>query len=122
MHHNYAFDYVETIIAMSSGNDVYVVIEDARLRKWYGDKSNVKAQGAGAIKAICGFWEEWSKNITTKRLHINFIHPIKGGTKINARQFKLLTSYEGSTNEHSRDAGVVAFTYNPAITTALKPS
>lgn len=118
LHHNYAFDYVNTIIAMSSGNDINIFIEDARKRKWYGKDSGSKQQGAGAIKAICSFWEEWSKTVCDNtKIHVNFIHPLKGGTKLDAKKFKQMTGWVGRTNEHMRDAGAIAFTYNPKLST-----
>jgi len=119
MHHNYAFDYIETIIATSSASEIYIVIEDARKRKWYGDKANVKSQGAGAIKVICGFWAEWANNLLNAGprniAEIKFIHPLKGGTKKTSRDFKRITGWPGRTNEHMRDAGVIAYTYNPRL-------
>lgn len=121
MHHNYAFDYVETLISMSSASDIYVVVEDARKRKWYGDKSNAKAQGAGAIKVICSFWEEWAKYHLkdSRQFSFEMIHPLKGSTKWNAKKFKQMTGWQGRTNDHVRDAGLIAFTYKPK-TTMLK--
>jgi len=120
MHHNDAFDYVETLIVMSSANMVYIAIEDANKRKWYGDKSNAKSQGAGAIKVICGFWKEWARHFAhDHKINIEFIHPLRSGTKWDAKKFSQVTGWDGRTNEHKRDAGVIAYTYTPQ---GIRPS
>jgi len=117
MHHNYAFDYVEKIIVMSLANEISVLIEDARKRgasKYYAAAT---AQGAGAIKVICSLWQEWARHKLSdqKRVSVYFIKPLRGGTKWNAKKFKDITKWDKRTNEHQRDAGVIAFTYNSKL-------
>ncbi len=121
MHHNNAFEYIETYLVMTPHKKVQIVIEDARKRKWFGSsgqlKTNrpeygLKAQGAGAIKFCTELWQEWAKQFDDdKRVEVIFIHPIKGGTKWSATQFKNYTEWKGVTNEHNRDAGVIALYY-----------
>jgi hypothetical protein len=88
---------------------MFVIIEDARLRKWYGSNSKDKSQGAGSIKRSCQIWEEFFESNYT--IDYQFVHPIKGGTKLKADAFKKITGYEGSTNEHGRDAAMLIFKY-----------
>ncbi len=98
-----AMDFVkaEKESAVANGNKLKVVLEDARLRKWYGPDAAVKKQGAGSIKRDCSMWEDF-----LKRNDIDYVlvHPMKGYTKRSAADFKKTTKWEGRTNEHGRDA------------------
>lgn len=38
-----------------------------------------------------------------------FVNPIRGGTKMNARQIEMLTGWKEATSEHSRDAIVICW-------------
>ena len=42
-------------------------------------------------------------------LHAEFVGPVKNGTKLNAKQIERLTGWTGRTNEHARDAIVLAW-------------
>ncbi|NJO28537.1 MAG: hypothetical protein HC874_14105 [Richelia sp. SL_2_1] len=88
---------------------LYLVFEDARKRTWFSNKDREALQGAGSIKRDCAIWEEFCK-----KQGINFISvpPAKGKTKYTADFFKRLTGWEGRTNEHSRDAAMLAFGFN----------
>lgn len=91
-----------------------VVVEDARLRKWYGSGNNKgKQQGAGAIKIQCSQWQAFLEDMLKAGIidAYRMIHPMKGGTKIDANLFRKMTGYERRTSEHSRDAGIIAWSY-----------
>lgn len=45
-------------IALETGNEIELRIEDARLRKWYGNSGREKLQGAGAVKRDAHIWED----------------------------------------------------------------
>lgn len=83
-----------------------VRIEDARKRKWFGNRSNAKAQGAGSIKRDSKLWEEICEYL---ELPYEMVHPIKGGTKLDADIFKKITGWQGQTNEHKRDSAMLIF-------------
>lgn len=87
-------------------SEVFVVYEDARLRKWYGSDSNAKMQGAGSVKRDAKVWEDFLKD---KKIQHKGIHPLKGATKLDAKLFKSITKYDGVTSEHSRDAAMMVF-------------
>lgn len=87
-------------------NDVFVRVEDARKRKWYGAKANAKQQGAGSVKRDAKMWEDFLKN---GKIPHEMTHPIKGATKLNKVQFEKITGYKGTTSEHSRDAAMLVF-------------
>ena len=84
--------------------DVMVIFEDARLRKWYGPKSDAKLQGAGSIKRDSSIWEDFLRD---KKIPFQGIHPLQGMTKLTSIYFKRITKWEGQTSEHSRDAAML---------------
>lgn len=83
---------------------IFVIVEDARKRKWFGNNSEAKKQGAGSVKRDCKIWEDFLKD---NEIEFEMIHPLKGGTKLDSNQFKRLTHWTKQTNEHGRDAGML---------------
>ncbi len=79
-----------------------VVFEDARLRRWFGDKSAESLQGAGSIKRDCRIWVDFMGD---HKIPYHSIKPAAGSTKWDADRFARLTGWTGKTNEHGRDAG-----------------
>lgn len=85
-----------------------VVVEDARQRKWYGKSTAAVLQGVGSVKTQCKQWEELLKEAG---FNFEMVHPIKGGTKLNKKQFQKI--WKGielnliNNNEHSRDAAML---------------
>lgn len=91
--------------ARCNDEKIHIRVEDARKRKWYGENANEKKQGAGGIKRDCQIWEDYLTDLCKQYPNITFemTHPIKNGTKLNAKQFEKITGVKKS-NEHSRDA------------------
>lgn len=104
-----AQSYIEGFKA-SAGGELLVVVEDARLRS--GVPNQYAAKLAAVIKNNCKLWEQW---LILKGFQFVMQAPRRGGTKLTADYFKLVTGYQGRTSEHSRDAGMIAFTFNLAI-------
>lgn len=86
----------------------FIRVEDARLRKWYGKNTVGKDQGAGSIKRDCKIWEDF---LTDYGFQFEMVDPKHQTTKLSAEQFKKLTGWQGTTNEHGRDAALLAFNY-----------
>lgn len=80
---------------------IFIRVEDARQRKWFGSNSYSKSQGAGSIKRDCKIWEDF---LIDNNIPHEMIHPVKGGTKIDAKLFTSITKIQTRTNEHARDA------------------
>lgn len=85
---------------------VFVRVEDARKRKWFGKNSNAKLQGAGSVKRDCTIWEDF---LTYINAEFEMVDPTNNRTKLNAEQFKRITKYAGQTNEHNRDAAMLVY-------------
>ena len=101
-----ALNYVTTICQVFGMENVMVLFEDARQRKWYGVKSNEKLQGAGSVKRDAFIWEEFC---TDYKIQFRALPPAKGATKLSPEFFKALTGWKGRTSEHSRDAAMIVF-------------
>ncbi len=93
--------------------DVYVRVEDARQRKWFGDRSHMKKQGAGAVKRDSKIWEDFLTDMKKQKVISGFsmVHPMKNATKLNAQQFQRLTGWSSRTNEHARDAAMLVYNF-----------
>lgn len=90
--------------------NVLFVVEDARKRKWFGSDSAAKAQGAGWVKVLCGQIEAYMKE---KGKTYKMIAPIKGGTKLTDKMIEKITGFQERTNEHERDAIMIAWHNRP---------
>lgn len=101
-------------VAKNSSKSIHVRVEDARQRKWFGNNSKEKLQGAGSIKRDSKIWEDFltdANKLTKGRLTFEMVHPIKGGTKIDTKIFKQITGINERTSEHGRDAYMLILNY-----------
>lgn len=83
-----------------------VVIEDARLRTWFGTKGREALQGAGAIKRECTLWSEM---LGDNGIPFLSVKPAACQTKYTAEAFARLTGWTGRTSEHARDAALLVW-------------
>lgn len=86
------------------GNRVKVIFEDARQRKWYGQRSDAKLQGAGSVKRDSSIWEDFCKD---HKIEYWAKPPVKGATKMSEEKFKALTGWTKRTSNHARDAALL---------------
>jgi hypothetical protein len=114
-----------SVLSLHEGSDVlppghaFIVLEDARKRRWFGNSGKERWQGAGSIKRDCRLWESYLQDNAIPHL---FVAPASNRTKTTQEQFRRTTGWEGRTNEHGRDAGmlVYGFTLAQAITTVMR--
>lgn len=100
---------LEKVLNLHLSGKICVIIEDARLRTWYGNdwkQSKQKLQGVGSVKRDCVIWEEFCKD---KKIEYYMQHPKHNVTKLTAEAFQIVTGYKGRTNEHGRDAAMLVF-------------
>ena len=102
---------MEIIKDLEDSGSVFLRIEDARLRKWYGKNSNAKAQGAGSVKRDCKIWEEFCAFYGIEN---QFVSPKGQRTKMNAKAFEHYTGCKLRLNEHGRDAYLLAWGFKPS--------
>lgn len=89
--------------------DIFVRVEDARLRKWIPRQKNENAErgrreGAGSVKRDAKIWEDF---LTALNIPFKMVAPKNNNTKVAAEYFKKLTGYNGKTSEHARDAAML---------------
>lgn len=101
-----ALQFVIVMCQVWKRENVMVLFEDARQRKWYGEKSNAKMQGAGSVKRDASIWEEFC---TDYQIAFRALPPAKGATKLSSDYFKTITGWKGNTSEHARDAAMIVF-------------
>lgn len=97
------------VITRSLEEEVTVVFEDARQRKYLPREKNVseyrgKLMGAGSICRDCTIWEETLKDYGIK---YHALPPQRGMTKLSEDYFKTLTGWTGRTSNHARDAAML---------------
>lgn len=105
-------DRVKTLDYNYSGQ-VYVRVEDARLRKkipWQKDEKTERGrrEGAGSVKRDAKIWEDF---LTELGVPFEMVAPAKNKTKVSAEYFKKLTRYAGLTSQHARDAAFLVVGY-----------
>jgi hypothetical protein len=82
-----------------------VTFEDARLRTGYfGKNAKAKQQGAGSVKRDCKAWADF---LGAHGIAYRAVSPQAKGAKVDAATFAKLSGYQGKTNEHGRDAGML---------------
>ena len=96
----------KVIVLQNAGYKIKVYVEDARLRKWFGNAGREQLQGAGSIKRDCTIWEDF---LTDLKIDFELVAPKNNKTKLTAQTFKSYTKYQGLTNVHNRDAGMLVF-------------
>lgn len=95
----------------ADGEDVTVVIEDARLRTWIPREKSVsqfkgRAMGAGSVKRDCAVWAEFC---AFAGLPLCQVAPKYNNTKLDAETFARITGWTARTSEHARDAAMLVF-------------
>lgn len=93
-------------IHRQAGEGLFVVFEDARARKWFGNSGREQLQGAGSIKRDSKIWADY---LTDLRIPFAAISPQAKGAKWDAGRFKRITGWPHKTNEHGRDAALLVY-------------
>ena len=87
-------------------NNIYIRVEDARLRTWFGKSGREQLQGAGSIKRDAKIWEDF---LTDLKIPFELVAPKNNKTKINAEIFKNIFGWNDKCSEHARDACMLVF-------------
>jgi len=90
------------------GAEVYIRVEDARKRQWFGNSGREKLQGAGSVKRDSGIWEDFLNDLG---VDFEMVAPKNNRTKMSAEYFKKYTGYLLRTNEHGRDAAMLVYQF-----------
>lgn len=97
---------MRVVRSIKSMQSLRLYVEDARMRKWFGNKSREALQGAGSIKRDCSIWQEFCEYY---EVPFTLVPPRSNSTKLSAAQFKEITGWEKRTSEHARDAAMLVY-------------
>lgn len=112
-------DILEVMQKVLTWRDVWdlqlLIFEDARLRTWFSPERDEKQQkygagvreGVGSVKRDCGIWETFCI-----RHEIRYEAKYPSRTKYSPEEFQRLTGWQGQTNVHKRDAGMIVHGLN----------
>lgn len=92
--------------ATQEGKRLKVLVEDARLRTWFGSSGKEKFQGAGDIKRQCAQWEEFCIH---HGIDYVMVKPGVNRTKVAPETFKKITGWKQRCSNHARDAAMMVF-------------
>lgn len=98
-----------------------VIFEDSRLQSHvFSAKSKLSVPARLKVARDVGEIDAWCSLITAVCAELGIsahgISPQGKGAKLNAAQFASVTSWTGKSNEHTRDAAMVAWKYRGART------
>lgn len=102
-------DALRFVANLNKSHTLKIWIEDARLRKWIPQESNIKqrigrAKGAGSVGRDAQIWQELCD---LDGFDYVLVAPKNNRTKMKAADFKKLTGWDKQTNEHGRDAAML---------------
>jgi hypothetical protein len=103
-----AMNYVKGFIDRYGIEKVYIRVEDARQRKWFGNSGREQLQGAGSIKRDAVIWEDFLKDLGAD---FEMVAPKNNKTKLTDEYFKQITGWKGRTSNHARDAVFLCYGY-----------
>ncbi|WP_430900521.1 MULTISPECIES: hypothetical protein [unclassified Paraflavitalea] len=109
-----ALEYVQDLHLHNHGpNDLFVRVEDARLRKFIPKQKDEAAErgrreGAGYVKRDAVIWEDF---LTEHKIPFEMVAPRNNKTKVKASYFNSLTGQDSKTNAHVRDAAMLVIGY-----------
>lgn len=100
-----AVSFVESLLP---DHAITLYVEDPNTWKPFGHGYGAAArlQGAGSIKRDFAIWMEFAKDHGLNVIRMRLQGTMK---KVPADQFKLMTGWKGTTNEHARDAAMLVF-------------
>ena len=109
---NTALGPIEPIDGLSPGPVVRVVIEDARKLPIYGRHGAVRGRRRDKLVRNIGRIDRdtqlWVEYLERRGYRVLLARPSRE-QKWDAATFKRITRYQGRTNQHARDAGMLVF-------------
>lgn len=89
--------------------DICIHIENPSYRKYFGQTSRERLQGAGSIKRDYKIWSEFAEH---HKLRLFPVSPASiGSTFDNEAVFKAATGYKKKCGIHARDAAKIIFKF-----------
>ncbi len=102
------FEMIKQLSLEYPNYSIFIRVEDARKRKWFGTAGKEQLQGAGSIKRDAKIWEDF---LTELGIDFEMVAPKNNKTKLSGELFKKITGWDNRTNQHGRDAAMLVFDY-----------
>lgn len=87
--------------------NIFVRVEDARQRTWFGNTGKERLKGAGSVERDCAIWEEVLNDL---RIPFEMVHP-KNVKETKPDYFAKITGWSGRTSKHSREAAIMILNF-----------
>jgi len=89
--------------------ELYIIVEDARLRTCFKGTGKERLQGAGSVKRDSKIWEEFLIDVAkdNRRLHFKMLAPNGKKTGLSHAYFSKIIKWNKRTNQHARDAAML---------------
>lgn len=111
-------DHADALVLIRVAHPAMVVLEDSRLGPVYA-RSKVTARAMTRIARSVGEIDQRCREIEdmckSEGIEIICVSPLGKGRKIDAAEFRAVTGWTGRTNQHVRDAVMVAWPYRNGI-------
>lgn len=98
-------DVMERIANTAWPDKIQIVMEDARLRKWFTG-GREKLQGVGSVKRDCQIWQDFCFK---RGIAMIIVAPKDNRTKLSPEAFAKITGYTKRTSNHARDAAMLVW-------------
>lgn len=100
---------MERVIERSKIGDVCLHVENPNMRKYYGNTSRERLQGAGSIKRDYKIWQELAAHHNIRMFPVS---PASIGSQFNSEAiFKAATGYTKKCGIHARDAAKIIYKF-----------
>jgi len=97
---------MDIVLRFHVETDIFVRVEDARQRKWFGNSGREKLQGAGSVRRDSKIWEDY---LTDNGIPFELVAPKNNMTKLSSKSFKQITGYTGRASQNGRDAAMLVY-------------
>lgn len=91
---------IKLVETWAQGAELFIRVEDARKRTWFGQTGKERLKGAGSVERDCAIWEEV---LTELKIPFEMVHP-KEVKEMTAAYFAKISGWKGRTSKHSREA------------------
>ena len=94
-------------IHQAEGDNLFVIFEDSRQRKWFGyGNTKKKLKGAGSVNRDSTIWEDFLKD---EKIAFRAVPPRAGMTGKSPEYMKEISGWDKRTSDHSRDAMMLVY-------------
>jgi hypothetical protein len=99
-----AMQEVKFHIDLFDAKNVFIRVEDARQRTWFGNTGKERLKGAGSVERDAKIWEDFLIDMGAQ---FEMVHPKNNKTKLTATVFNKIAGWNSRSSVHARDAAML---------------